>query len=108
MKAAILFTAGGPLAVVSNHDSLEDPDLLRRLEVKGIRKFMAFELPIDAVRSAYGSHFTMVMEDYKQADELRVLDEDGGRIFSKFHFSEFGPPVVHDPGVAPPDPAAMI
>lgn len=110
MKAAILFTAGGPLAVLTRHETLEDPDLLARLHSKGIDKFMGFELPVDTVRTAYGTHFTMVMQDHRQTDELRVLDEDGGRMFKILHFDEFGPAVRHEPmgTTPPPDPAAMI
>lgn len=109
MKAAILFTAGGPLAVLTSHGSLEDPDLIERLERKGVDKFLGYELPVDSVRAAYGTHFVQVMEDNRQSDELRVLDEDGRRIFAKFRFGEMGEPIRHEAGAIPPsDPAAMI
>lgn len=97
MKAAILFTGNGPLAILTAHGSLNDPDLLARLYRKGVSKFMAFEVPVDTVRDRYGHHFTVVVEDNKQDDELRVLDNDGGRIFDKFPFAEFGAPITHDP-----------
>lgn len=97
MKAAILFTGNGPLAILTAHGSLNDPNLLERLHEKGVRKFMAFEMPVDTMRDRYGHHFAVVVGDNKQDDGLRVLDNDGGRIFEKFPFSEFGPPITHEP-----------
>lgn len=98
MKAAILFTGGGPLAILTAHDSLNDPDLLSRLRQKGVGKFMGFELPVDTMRDRYGPHFNQVVEDNKQDDALRVLDNDGTRIFERFPFAEFGPAMTYEPG----------
>ncbi len=100
MKAAVLFTGTGPLAVLTSCDDLESPVLLDHLHTKGIDKFMAFELPLDEVRSRYGYQFTEAVQDLHQKDVLRVLDADGGRIFRLFRFDEFGQPVAHEAGRA--------
>lgn len=110
MKAAILFTGSGPLAVLTEHPSLEDPALLDELHRKGVDKFMAFELPVDTARGLYGHHFVRVMQDNKQTDGLRILDDDGGRIFKIVRFADLGPGILyenHGRSIAQ-DPAAMI
>ncbi|MGE5546765.1 MAG: hypothetical protein ACM33T_07705 [Solirubrobacterales bacterium] len=114
MKAAIVFTGGGPLAVLTAYDSLEDPDLVRRLEAKGFYKYMAFEVPLDEVRQCYGAHYQQIVDDYTQPEELKILDEDGNRIFRMIPFADFGPGIAHEErnvrtqSVRPEDPAAMI
>lgn len=96
MKAAILFTGSGPLAVLTSAEDIEAPDVVSRLEVKGLDKFMAFEVPLDLMRQRYGRHYTAVLEDSRQNDLLRVVDEDGGRIFKLFRLDELGPPRRHE------------
>lgn len=97
MKAGIYLTGSGPILIVTSHETLSDPTLQRKLLAKGIAKFIAFEVPLDAVRSKYGQHFEVVMNDLKQEDDLRVMDFDGGRVFARFSFREMGEPMFHEP-----------
>lgn len=96
MKAGIIFTGTGPILILTTYDAFEDPKFVAKLEAKGIRKFIASELPIDKVKVKYGNHFNVVMGDLNQTDDLRVLDYNGYNVFYNFPFSEMGKPIYHD------------
>ena len=97
MKAALIFTGSGPIVILTTHETLTDPDLVERLRTKGIRKFLGFEVPVEGVRAKYRSHFDVVMQDLKQEDDLRVLDEDGHHVYAEFSLLELGAPIAWDP-----------
>jgi hypothetical protein len=101
MKAAMLLTGGGSLVILTSHDSLTSPALLDKLAVKGIDKFIAYEIPEALARQRYGGHFDMVIRDLHQSDDLRVLDYDGHRAFRLFRFDELPAPIMHDAVRAP-------
>jgi hypothetical protein len=96
MKAILLLTAGGPLVILTSHGSVLDPNLLQKLSAKGVRKFLAFELPVDTVKERYAGHFTVVANDLHESDDLRVLDFDGQHVFQLFRFDELGKPIFHE------------
>ena len=98
MKTFLLFTGTGPLLVLSSHASVEDPVFLKKLEAKGINKFIAHELPLDIVRERYAGHYEIASHDLHETDDLRVIDFDGQRILRLFKFSEYGPEFMHEPG----------
>ncbi|MEI8393657.1 MAG: hypothetical protein WCF85_02900 [Rhodospirillaceae bacterium] len=98
MNAFLLMTGTGALALLSSHESAEDPVLLRKLAAKGIDKFIGYQVPIDIARQRYGTHFDAVVQDLGETDDLRVLDFNGDRAFKRFHFTELGPPVNHEGG----------
>ena len=97
MKAGIFFTGTGPILILTTYDSFAEPDFVSKLEAKGIRKFVAREVPIGRVKENYGNHFQVVMGDLNQTDDLRVMDYNGHNVFYNFSFSEMGPPVYHEP-----------
>jgi hypothetical protein len=96
MKAGILFTGSGPILILTTYDSLKEPRLVEKLEVKGLKKFIAFEISVDEVRKKYGNQFNVIMGDLKQSDDLRVLDYNGHRIFNNFSLRELGDPICYD------------
>lgn len=96
MKTMLLLTAGGPVVILTSHASPLDPTLLDKLRVKGIRKFVAFEIPLDMAKQRYASHFAVVANDLHETDDLRVLDFDGQHAFQLFHFAELGKPIIHE------------
>lgn len=100
MKVAMLFTGSGPIVILTSHDSVTDPNLLEKLEAKGIERFLAYEIPLDLAKLRYGGHFTTVMNDLHETDDLRVLDYNGERAFALFRLDELGSPVVHEPAAA--------
>lgn len=69
---------------------------MAKLDVKGIKKFIASEVPLEKVKVKYGNHYSVVMGDLNQTDDLRVLDYNGYNVFHNFSFSEMGKPIYHD------------
>ncbi|MBA4406798.1 hypothetical protein C0389_05945 [bacterium] len=96
MKAGIYFTGSGPIVILTSYDSLTNPSLIQRLSAKGIKKFIAFEIPEDKAKEKYGHHYDIVLGDVKQEDFLRVIDFDGHHILSKFSFKELGTPIYFE------------
>lgn len=97
MKTYFLFTSGGPLVILTSYESIETPELLRRLHSKGIDKFIAHEVPVELAKARYKTHFDVVCEDLHETDDLRVLDYSGDRAYANFSFKELGPPIYHEP-----------
>jgi hypothetical protein len=97
MKAALLFTGSGPIVILTSHAKVTDPQLIAKLQAKGIDKFIAYEIPMELAKQRYDGHFDMVMRDLSQTDDLRVLDFNGERAFRLFKIAELGMPVVHEP-----------
>jgi hypothetical protein len=98
MKAILLLTASGPLMVLTSYGSVEDAQLVEKLKVKGITKFVAFAVPLDLAKERYRAHFQIVSHDLRETDDLRILDFDGQRIFRLFRFQELSAPVLHEGG----------
>lgn len=98
MKSFLLMTGSGPLLILTSHDSIEDAPLLDKLLVKGIDKFIAYEVPYELAVQRYGGHFNVVANDLHETDDLRVLDYNGERIFRLFSFNELSEPQLHEPG----------
>jgi hypothetical protein len=98
MRAGVLFTGTGPILILTSYDSLINPALVKKLAVKGIKKFIAFEVPENLVKQKYGMHYNIIMGDLKQKDDLRVLDYDGHHVFYNFSLADLGEPIFHETG----------
>lgn len=96
MKAYFIFTASGPLVILTSYDSIKDPELLKRLHSKGITKFIAHEVPVELAKARYGMHFDIVCQDLRESDDLRVLDYSGERAYKNFSFKELGTPIYYE------------
>jgi hypothetical protein len=96
MKAGIFFTGTGPILILTSYDSISDPKLVEKLTAKGIKKFIAFEVPVEEVKRKYRTHFDVIMGDLHQTDDLRVLDYDGHHVFYNFSLKELGQPIYHE------------
>ena len=97
MKAGIFVSGSGPILLLTSYESLMDPRLVEKLATKGIKKFIAFEVSVDAARAKYGQHFSVIMGDLHQQDDLRVLDYDGHHVFGNFRLIDLGTPMFHEP-----------
>jgi hypothetical protein len=63
--------------------SIDDPNLVEKIAIKGIKNYIAFEIQEDLVKEKYGKHFNVILGDLKQEDDLRVLDYDGHHCLKK-------------------------
>lgn len=96
MKAGIFFTGTGPILLLTSYETLNDPNFVQKLANKGIKKFIAYEVPEDKVKEKYGQQYNVILGDLKQSDDLRVLDYDGHHVFYNFSVRELGEPVRHE------------
>lgn len=96
MKAGIFFTGTGPILLLTSYESLNAPNLIDKLASKGIKKFIAYEVPEEEVKTRYGKHYSVILGDLKQSDDLRVLDYDGHHVFYNFSLKTLGDPVYHE------------
>jgi hypothetical protein len=96
MKAGIFYTGSGPILLLTSYNSLTDPKLVKKLDTKGIKKFVAYEVSEELVREKYGNHYHVIMGDLDQEDDLRVLDYDGHHIYNIFSFKDFGEPLYFE------------
>ena len=96
MKAGILFTGTGPILILTSYNTLSDPNLVDKLATKGIKKYIAYEVPEDKVKERYGNQYNVILGDLNQTDDLRVLDYDGHHVFYNFSLKEIGEPVYHE------------
>lgn len=97
MKAGIFFTGSGPILLLTSYNSFIDPHLVKKLTAKGIKKFIAYEVPEEKVKEKYGNHYNVIMGDLHQEDDLRVLDYDGHHVFNLFSLKELGEPLSYEP-----------
>ncbi len=97
MKAGIYFTGSGALLVLTSYESLNNPNLINKFAMKGIKKFIAYEVPEDKVKAKYGQHYNVVLGDLHQTDDLRVLDYDGHHVFYNFSLKDLGEPIFYEP-----------
>jgi len=63
---------------------------------KGIKKYIAFEIPLQKVKDRYGMHYNIVLNDLNETSDRRVLDYDGHHVFYNFSFEEMGDPIFHE------------
>jgi hypothetical protein len=96
MKAGIFFTGSGPILVLTSYESLSEADLVEKFRAKGIKKFIAYEVPVELVKQKYGTHYDIVMNDLNQEDDLRVMDYDGHHVFYSFSLKKLGEPIYQD------------
>lgn len=96
MKAGVIFTGTGPILILTTYESFANAEFIEKLNLKGIKKFMAYEVPMEVVKKKYGQQFDAIMKDVKQTDDLRVLDFDGHKIFYSFSFADLGEPFQYE------------
>ena len=96
MKAGIFFTGTGPILLLTSYEALNAPELVKKLSLKGIKKYIAYEVDEGLVKEKYGKHFDVIMGDLNQEDDLRVLDYDGHHVFYNFSLAEMVDPIYHE------------
>ena len=94
MRAYIVFSGTGPILVLTTYPELTDERLVGKLAHKGIVKFIAYEVPLERVRSIYGVPYEVIADDLENTEDLRVLDSNGHHIFSRFAFNALSEPIM--------------
>jgi hypothetical protein len=92
-SAYLIFTGTGPILALSTYPSLTDERLIGKLSYKGIVKFIAYEVDLEAVRQRYSASFASVAEDLAGDEDIRVLDFNGHQIMTNFSLDELGEPI---------------
>ena len=96
MKAAVLFAGCGPILILTTYKSFSDSDFIKKLAAKGIKKFIAFEVPMELVKKKYSQRFDVIIDDLIQRFDFRVLDYNGFTVIEKFSFADLGSPYYHE------------
>lgn len=98
MKGILLFGASGPILLLSSYPTVDDPDLLMKLEAKGHDKFMAWEVPLERCHELYGFSYRDDAQDLETRRGMHVLDTNGQRILLNFPFNELTGGIVYEDG----------
>jgi hypothetical protein len=93
IRAYLIFTGTGPILVLSTYPTLTDDRLVGKLRYKGIDKFLAYEVDLEAVRARYAHSFANIVKDLEAEEDLRVLDFNGHQIMANFSLDELGDPI---------------
>ena len=94
MRAAILFTGTGPILILTTYSMLAEDEFIAKLESKNIKKFILYEVPVEACQKKYGNYFELVSQDLGERNDMRVLDYIGSHIFLNFSFAEMGEAII--------------
>ncbi len=92
-RAYLIFTGSGPILVLCTYPKLTDKRLVDKLRYKGIDKFIAYQVDLDAVEARYPQSFDSVLEDLEGVEDIRVLDFNGHHIMANFSLDELGDPI---------------
>jgi hypothetical protein len=95
MRAYLLFMGSGPILLLSSYPKLTDERLVSKLRYKGIDKFIAYEVDLEAVRERYDDAFENVARDLGEAEDMRVLDFNGHQIMANFSLDKLGDPIKY-------------
>ncbi len=94
MKAGLLFGPSGPILILISYPAFDSPGLVEMLKNKGIDKYLAFEVPVEACRARYGARFFYVAESLDEKEDLQVLDYNSPHAFYTFKWEEMSNPVM--------------
>ncbi|HEX2223056.1 MAG TPA: hypothetical protein VHN15_02495 [Thermoanaerobaculia bacterium] len=93
MRVYIVFAGSGPLLLLSTYPKLTDERLVSKLRYKGIDKFIAYEVDLDAARARYAGAFDNISKDLEGVEDMRVLDFNGHQIMANFSLDALGDPI---------------
>jgi hypothetical protein len=89
-RAYLIFTGTGPILVLATYPDLTDERLVNKLRYKGIDKFIAYEVDLEAVKERYAHSFANIVKDLEQEEDIRVLDFNGHQIMANFSLDSLG------------------
>jgi len=95
-QAYMIFGSGGPLLVLSTYPEITHEELIAKFKFKGLDKFLAYEIALDAVKEAYATTYDGVVADLEEVDGVTVLDFSGHHIMANFSLAALGDPIRYD------------
>jgi hypothetical protein len=93
IRALLIITGGGPMLILTSYPGPGDERLVEQLRLRGISRFLAYEIAVATVRERYPDSFDRVAQDLAETEDARVLDYNGHQIMAKFQHSELGRPL---------------
>jgi hypothetical protein len=96
LQTYLALTEGGALLAVAISDGDTESHLRKGLRRRGHRKFIAWPVPADEVRRAYGVVFQVIAAGLSPEQPLRVLDFNGARIFENVSLAGLGSALLVD------------
>ncbi len=95
LRAYLIFTGSGPILMLSSYPKLTDERLVQKLRYKGIDKFMAYQVDLEAVEGRYPGSFGNAVDDLQGVEDIRVLDFNGHQIMANFSLDALGDPIKY-------------
>ena len=96
-RAYLIFTGTGPILVLSTYPELIDERLVNKLRYKGIDKFMAYEVDLEAVEARYsGGSYQQALDDLRDEEDIRIIDFNGHQIMNNFSLTALGEPIRYE------------
>ena len=92
-RSYLIFTGSGPILVLSTFPKLTDERLVDKLRYKGIERFIAYQVDLEAVKACYPDTFGAVLQELTAAEDIRVLDFNGHQIMANFSLEALGDPI---------------
>ena len=84
------------MLVLSTYPEITDDELVAKFRFKGIDKFLAYEIALDAVKAAYATSYEDVAAELEEENGVTVLDFSGHQIMANFSLAELGEPIRYD------------
>ncbi len=100
MVGGLVVSATGPMIFLADLDSIRDPRLAGKFYLRGIKKFMAYEVPVETLKRIYEKQIKSLrlQSRYNPWDDgLWIIDIDGPRIFTRLKLADLGDPYIHEP-----------
>jgi hypothetical protein len=91
----MVLTETGPMLVLTSRPSIHDGRVLDTLSRRGVVKFIAHEVPVDAVQRVYGRPFEVVAAELESGVAMRILDLDGPHVLASLPLARLGRPIMH-------------
>ena len=92
----MVLTDGCPILVMTIHGDPEHPEVRAALERRGYRRFISWTVPVESIRSIYGTRFEVIEANLDDRRPLRILDFDGDKVFDHVVLANLDRPVTCD------------
>ncbi len=92
-RAYLVFSGSGPMLLLSTFPKLTDERPVQKLLDRGIEKFMAYQVDLDAVEARYAKTYSQILEEIQDREDVWVVDFNGHRIMANFSLDALGDPI---------------